>query len=325
MDWHAYFGTDLWSSVVLILSILLMETLLSLDNAAALSLIVKKLPEKQQGKALEYGLIGAFVMRFGSIFLVSVLARFWIIQVLGGLYLIWLAYGHFTATDDTLEEVLEQAGEDQSEDAEDPKASKIYNWIHRYISVFWSTVIVVELMDMVFSMDNIFAVTAMTKYFGLICIAVGLGIISMRVVAKKFIKLMKIMPWLENLAFGVIALLGVKLAMTFFEHVWFSDTAIMKALASEEANHIMSYICLTAFAVPILSSIFFNYPAKAKAPPITPIQKVVWEEMQAEFVDEPLSEKPTIDYMAPDPSREAKVVELTDVSPRIEPPGPESA
>jgi len=254
---HELFGTSFWGSLFVIGNILLMETLLSIDNAAVLALMVRKLPKEQQPKALEYGIWGAFILRGACLALVSVLISVWWLKVIGGLYLIYLCYGHFSKANDTIEE------------ASDPDDSAIFKWFHKYLGVFWSTVALVEIMDLTFSLDNIFAVTAFTKYIGLICVGVFVGIISMRFVAAQFIKLIEKFPFLENIAFIVIGILGVKLVLTLVEH-YTPNSHFTKILTGEHADMVTSLFTLAVFILPILSSIFFNTPKKAEPPVATP-------------------------------------------------------
>lgn len=47
--------------------LVILEGVLSIDNALVLGLLAKRLPPHQRGRALTYGLIGAFVFRFISI------------------------------------------------------------------------------------------------------------------------------------------------------------------------------------------------------------------------------------------------------------------
>ncbi|RIO64385.1 hypothetical protein BUZ85_16720, partial [Mammaliicoccus sciuri] len=77
----------LWVLVVLVF----LEGLLAADNAVVMAVMVKHLPPEQRKKALFYGLLGAFVFRFLSLFLISVIAHFWWIQALGALYLLYMS------------------------------------------------------------------------------------------------------------------------------------------------------------------------------------------------------------------------------------------
>ncbi|MEJ7309569.1 TerC family protein, partial [Staphylococcus epidermidis] len=77
----------LWVLLVLVF----LEGLLAADNAVVMAVMVKHLPPEQRKKALFYGLIGAFVFRFISLFLISIIAHFWWIQALGAIYLLYMS------------------------------------------------------------------------------------------------------------------------------------------------------------------------------------------------------------------------------------------
>ena len=71
-----------------------MEGILAADNVLVMAIMVKHLPEKQRRKALFYGLAGAFIFGFGSLFLISFLVDIWQVQAIGAIYLIYLSLNH---------------------------------------------------------------------------------------------------------------------------------------------------------------------------------------------------------------------------------------
>ena len=71
-------------------SLILLEGLLSADNALVLALMVRHLKEDEQKRALLYGLGGAFVFRFIAIMFASVVLQQWWLQAIGAAYLIYL-------------------------------------------------------------------------------------------------------------------------------------------------------------------------------------------------------------------------------------------
>lgn len=77
-----------------LLLLVALEGLLAADNALVLAIMVKHLPEEQRKKALFYGLAGAFVFRFGSLFAISYLVDVWQVQAIGALYLLFIAANH---------------------------------------------------------------------------------------------------------------------------------------------------------------------------------------------------------------------------------------
>jgi YkoY family integral membrane protein len=81
-----------WVLIVLVF----LEGLLAADNAVVMAVMVKHLPPEQRKKALFYGLLGALIFRFISLFLISIIAHFWWIQALGAIYLIYMSIKNFS-------------------------------------------------------------------------------------------------------------------------------------------------------------------------------------------------------------------------------------
>lgn len=203
---------------IVLLSLILLEGLLSADNAIVLAIMVRHLPEKEQKKALMYGLVGALVFRIIAIFLITILAQYWQIQVVGGIYLIYMAVTH-------IKEFYEKLNADNStEDVKEPKKQ----------SGFWMTVLKVELTDIAFAVDSILAAVAIaitlphiseTSIGGInlgqfiVMVLGGLaGVVIMRYAANVFIKVLNEKPGLELAAFLIVAWVGVKLFVIAAAH-----------------------------------------------------------------------------------------------------------
>ena len=77
-----------------LLVLVALEGLLAADNALVLAIMVRHLPDEERKKALFYGLAGAFVFRFGSLFAISYLVDVWQVQAIGAIYLIFIALNH---------------------------------------------------------------------------------------------------------------------------------------------------------------------------------------------------------------------------------------
>src|ERR1035437_2436501 len=80
------------SSLLIIGNLILIESLLSVDNAAVLATMVMRLPHEQRSRALKYGIFGAYLFRGISLFLVNYLIKIWWLKAVGGLYLIYLVW-----------------------------------------------------------------------------------------------------------------------------------------------------------------------------------------------------------------------------------------
>ncbi len=222
----------------ILLNILLIEVLLSIDNSAVLAIMVKDLPLEQRGKALRYGIIGAYVLRGTCLFLASYLVKILWLKIIGGLYLCYLTYDFFRE-------------KDNGSDEPDKENNFIFKRLKGVLGVFWTTVILVELMDLTFSLDNIFAVVAFTNNIFLICLGVFIGILAMRFIAQKFVAILEKYPSLEKTTFIVIALLGIKLVLSGICD-YIPNNPISPILNSHDTDILFSIGILVLFLLPIL-------------------------------------------------------------------------
>lgn len=249
--------------------LIIIESLLSVDNAAVLATMVMDLPQKQREKALKYGIIGAYVFRGICLVLAGFLITVWWLKPLGGLYLLWLVWDWYKTK--------------QTPQTEDDLLDKQSNWFYRMtvgkIGNFWATVALVELMDLAFSIDNVFAAVAFSKNIIVIWLGVFIGILTMRFVAQGFVRLMERYPFLEACAFAVIGILGLKLLFSVYGHY----APCSNITLFMEGNHaclesqglpipeghsmvwgdvITSIVTISIFILPILSSWLFNFPQR---------------------------------------------------------------
>ena len=166
---------DIASSDLAIVGFLVvLEGLLSADNALVMAIMVLGLPRTQHKQALRYGLIGGFAFRIIATLLAVYLIRLAWIKLLGGLYLLYLTYGHFTGRED---------GEDRR------AAPKAKPWMG--LSAFWGTVVKVELINLAFSIDSIIVAVGMSPKTWVIITGGILGIVAMRLVAGQLITLVQ--------------------------------------------------------------------------------------------------------------------------------------
>lgn len=216
------------TNLIIILNIFLLETLLSIDNAAVLAIMVKDLPHKKQLKALRYGLLGAFVFRGLCLFLAAWLIQIQFLKIIGGGYLIWLAINHFSKSPD-------------HQSTPPPTSKKL-----------WEVIIMIEIIDLAFSIDNIFAAVALTNNFTLIMIGICAGIMAMRFVAGAFTRFILKYPKIINGVFIIICLLGIKLMLAgcfFYLHCEIFITVL---------NSHTCDIAFSAMMIAILLYLFFT-------------------------------------------------------------------
>jgi len=229
------------AALAIVGNLVIIESLLSVDNAAVLATMVGDLPRDERKKALRYGIFGAYIFRGICLLFASYLINFWFLKPLGGLYLLYLVWGHFRSHSSEGEEHVE----------------KSTSWLYkRTLGVFgklWATVALIELMDLAFSIDNVFAVVAFTDNLILIVAGVFIGILAMRLVAQAFVLLMGKYPFLETAAFVVIGVLGLKLVLSLIEHL-LPTHPVSRFLGSEVADMGLTGLTVAIFAVPLLAS-----------------------------------------------------------------------
>ncbi|WP_025027254.1 TerC family protein [Caldalkalibacillus mannanilyticus] len=197
-----------------LLILIALEGILAADNALVMAVMVKHLPDEQRKKALFYGLAGAFVFRFASLFLISFLVDVWQVQAIGALYLIFLSLNH----------VLRHFGQKKEKKEKEVQQG----------SGFWMTVLKVEIADIAFAVDSILAAVALAVTLPstplpsiggmdggqfLIIFAGGfIGLIIIRFAATYFVNLLHRKPGLETAAYLVVGWVGVKLAVYTLSH-----------------------------------------------------------------------------------------------------------
>ena len=249
---HNLLGDDIQASLLVILNLIVIESLLSVDNAAVLATMVLDLPKEQRNKALRYGIIGAYVFRGICLFLAAWLVKIWWLKPIGGLYLLYLAFNYFK-------------GKLSSDDAEEESVNKNESWIYKstvgLIGNFWATVALVEVMDLAFSIDNVFAAVAFTDNVFLIYTGVFIGILAMRFVAQAFVKLMEKFTFLETIAFLVIGVLGLKLSASLYTH-FLPETEVAKIIEGEKTDLFVSLFTVAIFILPVITSLLFNFPKR---------------------------------------------------------------
>ena len=239
------------ASLLIVANLFLIESLLSVDNAAVLATMVMKLPRKDRRRALKYGIFGAYLFRGACLVLATYLVKIWWLKGVGGVYLLYLA----------IQWIVKKNRKTNKEVVQPKEKSRLYQLTAGRVGIFWATVISVELMDLAFSLDNVFAAVAYSNNILIILLGVFIGILAMRFVAQGFVKLMERYPFLEACAFTVIGLLGVKLTLSFYEH-YYPKAPLTKFTLHPNADWITSAATIAIFVIPILTSFLFNFPAK---------------------------------------------------------------
>jgi YkoY family integral membrane protein len=214
------FGQTFESHDLAVIGLLIvLEGVLSLDNAMVLGLLARRLPVPLRNKALAYGLAGAFVFRTVAVISASLLLKITWMKLLGGAYLLYMAAKHFVSPD--------PSETPSSADATPPTSSANPNSTHRW--TFWRAVIAIELTDIAFAVDSIIAAMGVIgspppnhpadqHHPKLWVVIVGgiLGVILMRFAAAAFVKLLEKFPRLETSAYLLVGVIGLKLVLDWY-------------------------------------------------------------------------------------------------------------
>ncbi len=217
----------------------LVELSLSIDNVFVIAVIFGafKIPAKYQHRVLFWGILGAVVFRaLMIVFGVALIHKFdWIIYVFGA-FLLYTAYTML---------------KDDSES--DPKDSWLYKqvsrilpitdeihghdfFIHkgtkRYATPLFVALIIIELTDVMFALDSIPAILAITQHEFIVFssnILAILGLRSMFFLIVSMIEKFRLINY--SLAF-ILAFVGVKMLLSNYFHIpsWLSLVVIVLAL-----------------------------------------------------------------------------------------------
>lgn len=216
-----FFEWQMWVEVLtdpvawgLIGTLVILEGLLSADNALVLAVMVKHLPSEKRKRALFYGLLGAYAFRFIAIGIGVYLIKLWFVKVLGAAYLAWLSIKYF---------IDKRKGADG--DDEEAKGMNQKGLLIRMFGTFWGTVAAVEIMDVAFSVDSVLAAFGVSNEVWVLLVGGMLGVLMMRGVAGVFLTLIDRVPELETTAYILILIISIKMFLSVFHyelhHVYF--------------------------------------------------------------------------------------------------------
>jgi YkoY family integral membrane protein len=170
----------------------LLEAVLSADNAVAIAALVRDLePQALRQRALNWGLVMAFVLRALMITLAAWVVRFPQIQVLGGLYLVWLSLRYF---------------QNQLNPEEDQTTTP-----QRKEHSLLQIVALVALTDLAFSLDSVMAAVAFTNRIPLVILGGAMGLLMLRFLTRWVLIWMERYVNLQNAAYLTVLAVGLRL------------------------------------------------------------------------------------------------------------------
>lgn len=266
MDSFAHLLTDpaAWAALI---TLVVMEVVLGIDNLVFISILSNKLPEAQRQRARRIGLSLALLMRIGLLFSIAWLvglkepvfdlgitgpagehgeptfdtAFSWrdLILIAGGLFLLWKA----------TKEIHHSVDPTPTDDVFDKKAPVVAN--------FGAAIFQILLLDLVFSVDSILTAVGMTEHVPIMIVAVVIAVACMFLAADPLANFIHNNPTVVMLALGFLLMIGLVLiadgfgvhvpkgyiyaAMAFSAlveglNMWSRRSAARKAAALKEAS-----------------------------------------------------------------------------------------
>ena len=186
-------GVDRWGELAPLLPLLvLLEIILSADNAVALASITKGLKNIQlQRKALNISIIFSLVLRIGLILAANIIIKYTIIQVIASFYLLSIVINKFIFS-------IEQ-DDTQKEFKDDPPVN------------FFKITALLAFTDLAFSVDSVTAAVAISDQFLLVITGAIIGVIALRFTSGLFIRWLEEFTRLEISGYIAVGIVGLKL------------------------------------------------------------------------------------------------------------------
>ena len=176
-------------TLFLLIVLVVMELVLSADNAIALAALTQTLQHpKLERRALNIGLGLAYGFRILLIIGAAWVVQFWQFELAGALYLLWLAWRYFTT---------------EPSDISNPKKARS----------LWQIIPLIVLTDLAFSLDSVTTAIAISQELWLIILGGTIGIIALRFLAGLFILWLQEFTRLEDAGYLAVALVGMRLLL----------------------------------------------------------------------------------------------------------------
>ncbi len=188
VDYLTSIGVETYFILVVLVAL---EAVLSADNAIALAAIAQSIASpKLQRKALNIGLVAAYVLRMTLILTATWVVQYWQFELLGAIYLLWLVFNYFTNSDNDAEAISEH---------------------HLGFSSLWQIIPTIAITDLAFSLDSVTTAIAVTEETWLIITGGTIGIITLRFLAGLFIRWLEEYTYLEDAGFITVGFVGLRL------------------------------------------------------------------------------------------------------------------
>ena len=192
--------------IIALLTLILLEVVLGLDNVIFISIVAARLPKDQQKKARRLGLILAMFLRLALLGIISLILKLQgelftvfgvgisgkdLILILGGLFLIYKAST----------EIYHKMEGEEGDTSKDLKGKV----------TFRSVIIQILILDLVFSVDSIITAVGMVDELWIMYTAVIVTVSIMLFAAEPISRFINQHPAFKMLALSFLILIGVSL------------------------------------------------------------------------------------------------------------------
>ena len=199
------------SGIISLITLIVMEIVLGIDNIIFISILAGKLPKHKQAKARQIGLSLALIMRIGLLFCITWIANLKadLITIAGfgfsGRDLVLLAGGLFLIAKSTTEIHGKIEGEDNHAD---PNLKKLS---------LQSAIFQIILLDIVFSFDSILTAIGLVNELVTMILAVIISMVVMLAAAKTVSDFVNNHPTIKMLALAFLLMIGFMLVVEAFD------------------------------------------------------------------------------------------------------------
>ncbi|CAN0655107.1 TerC family protein [Nitratireductor aquimarinus] len=191
---------------VALVTLVVLEIVLGIDNLIFISILTNKLPKEQQARARRIGISAALILRLALLGTISIIVQLtepvfelfghgfsWrdLILIAGGLFLVWKATKEIH----------------HSVDPDDGKE----NMMGQVTMSAGAAIVQILLLDLVFSIDSIITAVGMTNELAIMFIAVISAVTVMLIAAEPLSRFIAANPTVVMLALAFLLMIGMTL------------------------------------------------------------------------------------------------------------------